>query len=148
MKDAKSYLESAKSLLNDGDSFPGGFKYNASRFFLWLSAWEVTQIAGEKFSSGSKTNLKLLRDHGYKLRESPSISHIKIVNGKTNEDAYVSEKQKKDLRQLLIYGQDNTSRIELFMYGWDFNTFRYWLGCRIDWLEFFLNPDRKTITNL
>ena len=132
------YLESAKSALFDAVSLPGALWHNASRYFLLLTAWELTQIADEKLSAWlSKANIdpKLLKDHGYKLKKSPSLTYIKIVNGKPIETKYASEDQKKKLRELLIYGRDNISRRELFMRGWHFDTFRNRLIGKINLLK-------------
>lgn len=122
----QSHLESARSALIDADSLPGALQHNASRYFLLLTAWELVQIADEILSAWArrlKIDSRLLKDHGYKLRKSPSTTYIKIVNGKPLETEYVSEDQKKELRKLLLYGKADISRQELFMRGWHFDTF-------------------------
>ena len=126
-KSVQVYLESASSALIDADSLPGALQHNASRYFLLLTAWELAQIADEKSSAWAfraKVNPQLLRNHGYKLRESPAPTYIKIDNGKVIETKHVSEDQKNELRKLLIYGRDDISRRDLFMRGWYFDTFR------------------------
>lgn len=140
-KPIRIYLESAKSALSDSDSLPGALKHNASRYFLLLTAWELAQIADEKFSAWArKSNVdpKLLRDHGYKLRKSPTLTYIEIVNGRPIETKYDSEDEKeklRKLRKLLIYGREDTPRSDLFMRGWYFDTFRHRLIAKIGLLE-------------
>lgn len=132
------YLESAKSALYDSDSLPGALRHNATRYFLLHSAWELIQIADEKLSAwANKSNIdkRLLKDHGYKLRKSPLTTYIKIVNGRPEVTKYASEDEKKNLRKLLIYGRQDTSREELFMSGWHFDNFRNSLIGRISFLE-------------
>ena len=137
-KSIKVHLESAKSALIDADSLPGALQHNASRYFLLLSAWELAQITDEKFNSWvwkTHVNTRLLKDHGYKLRKSPVTTYIKIVKGKPIETKYASEDEKKKLRTLLVYGREDTSRRELFMRGWNFDTFRKRLISKINFLE-------------
>ncbi len=139
-------LESAQSALIDADSLPGALQHNASRYFLLLSAWELAQITDEKLSTWiSRNNVdpKLLKDHGYKLRKSPLLSYIKIVNGRPIVTEYASQDQKKELRKLLIYGQTNISRRGLFMRGWNFDTFRNRLIWKIEFLEVFIKAIEK-----
>jgi len=145
-KSIEIYLESAKSALIDADSLPGALQHNASRYFLLLTAWELAQIAGEELSAWArKTNArsKLLKDHGYKLRKSPLLTYIKIVNGKPLETKYASQDQKKELRKLLVYGRFDTSRRELFMHGWHFDRFRNMLIGKIEFLEILVKGIEK-----
>ena len=103
-----------------------------------LTGWELVQIAEEKFSAWAQqanVNPNLLKDHGYKLRKSPPLNYIKIIDGKPVETKYASEDEKKKLRKLLLYGQEGISRSEHFMRGWHFDTFRNRLIGKINLLK-------------
>lgn len=137
-KSVQMYLESARSALIDADSLPGALQHNASRYLLLLTAWELAQIADETCSAWAfrvNAHPRLLKDHGYKLRKSPTTTCIKIVQGKPIETEYASEDEKKKLRTLFLYGREDTSRREFFMRGWHFDTFRNRLISKINLLE-------------
>lgn len=137
-KSVQVYLESARSALIDADSLPGALQHNASRYLLLLTAWELAQIADETCSAWAfraNAHPLLLKDHGYKLRKSPTTTYIKIVQGKPIETKYASEDEKKKLRTLFLYGREDISRRELFMRGWHFDTFRNRLISKIEFLE-------------
>jgi len=137
-KDIKNHLASSPSLLDDARALPPAFKHNATRYFLYVKAWELYRIADEKFSSWAleiPIDPRVLRDHGYKLDGSPSIHYVEIENGRAVETTHGSGEEKNKLLQTLIYGTNNKSREEVFMRGWFFDTFLTGLVAKIRLLE-------------
>lgn len=119
-------FNSAKSLYNDAAALPGGFRYNATRYLLYIKSWELYFIANASFSawaSNEAADPKTLKDHGYKLDNSPEVQYITIVDHKAVETPYKSGDQKKKLLNLLVFGDKDKSREEIFMRGWFFDDF-------------------------
>lgn len=137
-KTIKSHLTSARSLVEDADSLDGDSRHNATRYFLYIKAWELFRIANDLFGEWAHTKVldnKLLKDHSYKLDGSPNIEFIEIKEGRAIVTPHGSGDEKSRLLQSLLYGSDEKSRTEIFERGWFFDTFRNELIGKIKLLE-------------
>lgn len=136
-KKIKSNINSAKSLLSDSDSLPGAFKYNASRIFFLITAWELAQLADDELSDFvkvGKLNPKIYRDHKLKLIKAPTISHISMVSGKPEEIQYYGEKL-PEVRKWALFGRNSISREVLFMHHWYYDSLARTIKSKIDLLN-------------
>lgn len=137
-KDIWSHLDSAQSLLDDAAALPGAFKHNATRYFLWVKAWELYHIANAKFHAWAQetpVDPKVMKDHVYKLNGSPEVQYIAIIDGKAVETMHNTGQEKSKLLQTLLFGTDEKSRQDVFMRGWHFDTFHRELVGKIQLLH-------------
>lgn len=134
----KAYLASSKSALKDSDAMNGAFTYNATRYFLLISAWELYELADAELEAWVWRNpleKKIYKDHEAKLTKAPTIYHVVIKDRKAIETKHSTAEAKSKIRQWTIFGKDGQSREELFFRGWHFDTFRNDLIGRLNLLK-------------
>lgn len=138
-KEIRANLESAQSLLDDACSMPGASRHDATRYFLYIKAWELWHTANAKFEAWAQSEQldpKVLRDHGLKLDDSPEVGYMEMnKSGKLKIQVHVTGNEKSKLLQQLIFGEGAKSRIELFETGWDFDSFHNRLIDNMKWLQ-------------